>query len=64
MQKVEIFNKELIVKDLKKIIKIEINELKRNNEQLSITTIKKSIEQLEMTANRIKFGLYEYKNAT
>ena len=65
LEKVEEFNnKEAIIKDLKTLIGVEINELFQLRAILCTTTIKHAIKQLEMTANRINFCISEYKNAT
>ncbi len=54
--------KQEIVKDLKSLISCEITELKKINEEIGTDTIKHSVIELEMSSNRIKFGIWEYKD--
>ena len=57
IKKVEELNKEKTIKSLKETIRLEIDELRRLNKQLDTSTIEKSIERLQMTANRINFSI-------
>lgn len=54
--------KEEIVKDLKELISVEISNLKLINEEIDTKSIKDHLIRLELVSNRIKFGIWEYKD--
>lgn len=63
IKKVEKFNKkEILSKDIKESIRVEMGALKQLFEQFDTTTLEKTIERFEMCSNRIKFYIWEIKH--